>query len=124
MIRHRNIEPGKISSSPSPFPLPLLSTHIRYSKNAQKRHQKILIQGVTDERYVPIPHQAQKPNRVDPRQDAILRNPFPGIDDAHVVPLVPQAVPGVSVKWAGLVVHGYVVGVLDPTAFEEIAGGG
>lgn len=123
MIPHRNVELGKIRSSPSPLPLPLLSTRISHSQNAQKRHQKILIQRVADEPNIPVPHPTQKPCRVDPMQDATLRDPFPRIDDSHVVPLVPEAVPGVSVKWAGLIVHGSAVGVLDPMTFEEIAGG-
>lgn len=121
VISNSNIKLGKISTSPSPFFLPLLGTQIDHSKNTQKRHQKVLTQRIPDKPNIPISHQIKKPKRVDPRQITRFRHPFPRIDVAHVVPLVPQTVPSVAVKRARLVVDGSPSGIENPMALIEIA---
>jgi len=120
VIRHRDIELGKISSFPSPFPLPLPGTHVSHSKHTQERHQEVLIQRVANKPNIPVPHQTQKLGRIKPRQSAGFRDPFPRIDETHVCSLVSEAVPGVSVEWAGVVVEGFVGRVENPATFEGI----
>lgn len=123
MVSDRNIKLGKIPTSPSPLSLPLPRSSISHPKNTKKRNQEILIQRVPHKPNSPVPHRTQKPDRIDARRIAAFRDPFPGIDGFHVLPLVFEAIPRVSVKWAGSVVDGYVMGVLDPTAPGEIARG-
>lgn len=122
MIGHSDIEFGEISPSPRPLPLPLFCAQISHSQYTQKRHQKVLVQRITNKTYIPIPHHSEELSWVDAIQCAVFRHPFPRIDRVHFLPLVPEAIPGVAVERAGLVVEGLCgFGVLNPSAIEEIA---
>lgn len=121
MIGHSDIEFRKISTSPSPLPLPPLGTRIGHPQNAKKRSQEILVQGVPNKPNSPIPHQTQKPNWVNPWKITPRRDPSPRIDPTHVIPLVLEAVPCVPVEWAGLIIDGFVGGVFNPISMEKIA---
>ncbi|XXG49030.1 hypothetical protein AAC387_Pa02g3322 [Persea americana] len=123
MVSDCDIEFRKVPSSPSPLPLPLARSSIGRSQNTEKRNQEILIQRVPNEPNSPVSHQTQKPNGIDTWGIAVFRDPFPGIDRFHVLSLVSEAIPGVSMKWARSVIDGGVMGVLDPTAPGEIARG-
>lgn len=125
MVSNRDIKLGKMSPSPRPFPLPLLGARIGRPQYTKERNQEVLIQRVAHEPNVLVPHQTQEPNRVDPVQAATFGDPSPRIDRDHVLSLVPQAVPGVPVERARLVVHGFPgFRVADPSAVEEVAGSG
>lgn len=128
MISHSDIELGKIGTFPSTFLFPLLSTLISKPENTKKRNQEILIERVPNEPNIPIPHTTQKPNRVDPVQVASMWDPFPRVNEGEILTLVSDAVPGVSVKGAGVVVEeervGAAIGIEDPVTFEEVTVGG
>lgn len=123
VISNSDIKLRKISSFPGPFSLPLLSTRISQSQNTQKRYQKVLIQRVPNKPNILISHHFQEFSRVDLGQNTAFGHPCPRIDPTHVSPLVSNAVPGVSVKWAGLIVHGLPIGISYPLAFEEVTWG-
>lgn len=125
MICNSNIILRKIPSSPSTFPLPLLGTRISRTKHTQKRNNKIFIQRVTNKPNILIPHKAQKLHRIDPGQITSFGHPFVRIDESRVGSLVPKTVPSVSLKWARLVVQGFVGGRVleDPFAQKKIARG-
>lgn len=55
---------------------------------------------------------------------AVPWDPSPRVDEGHVLPLIPEAVPCVSVEGASLVVERGVVGIRDPVASEEVTGVG
>ncbi|OMO92117.1 hypothetical protein COLO4_17853 [Corchorus olitorius] len=122
MIGNRDIIPGEISPSPSTLFLPLFSTRISRTKNTQKRHQKILIQRIPNKANIPIPHQTQESPGINSLQAAIFGHPFPGIDGFHIVPLVLKTIPGVSMKWAGIIIERLRLGgVQDPISIEKVA---
>lgn len=121
MVRHRNIEPGKVTPLPGSLPLPLPATQISTPEHTEKRHKEILVQRVPNETNPLSPHQTQKPQRIDPRQIAPFGDPFQGIDLTHVVSTVPEAVPGVPVERAGVVVGGFSIWIGFPVAVEEVA---
>lgn len=123
MIGHSDIKLGEISPSPSPLSLPFPSTTVTHSQHTQKRDEKVLVQRVPNKPNVLVSHQIEEPGRVDPIQIAGAGQPLPGIDPRHVVPLIPDAVPGISVEGAGGIVDGFASGIKDPAAVEEIARG-
>lgn len=51
----------------------------------------VLVQRVPHEPNIPVPHRTQKPEWVNPLQDAIFRDPLVRIIGAHLVPLVRQS---------------------------------
>jgi len=123
VISDGDIEFGKIGTPPSTLLFPLFGSLIGDPENAEKRSQEILVEGVPNKPNVPVPHPTQKPKRVDPIQVAVLGHPLPGVDDAHILPLVSEAVPGVTVEGTCLVVERGAVRIGDPVAGEKIAFG-
>lgn len=123
VISDGDIELGKIRTPPSTLLFPLFSTLVSDPKNTEKRNQKILVKRVPNKPNISVPHKTQKPKRVDPVQGAVLWDPFPRVDEAHVLPLVSDAVPCVSMEGTCLVVERDTVGIGDPVASEEVAVG-
>lgn len=123
MISNSDIEFGKISTSPSTLLFPLPCTLISNPKNTQKRNQEILIERIPNKPNILISHHTQKPKRVDPRQIAATRNPFPWIDQAQIFPLVSDAIPCVSMEGTCVVVEWVVIWIENPVTFEEVTVG-
>lgn len=107
MVRHGDVILGEVTTPPRLPPLPLGRPRIRRPQSAEERDQEVLVQGVSDEPD-PLPSDGfEERRRVDAGEGAgaATGGPGPGVDAAHVGPVVAEAVPGVAMEGAGGVVE-------------------
>lgn len=124
MVGDGDIELGEVAAPPCPLTLPLARPSVGRVEGAEECHQEVLIERVPHEADPPAPHGGEEGGRVDAGErgsTAVVGEPDPGVDGVHVLPSVPEAVPGVPMKDARPIVERPPPGVARPSADGEIA---